>query len=154
MTTTIRRRQEYPLGNIGIDGFLRLPRSFRTLVTSFISVPTQGIHRLPYSSCFGEKVTSTINPMEQHDRTISSCQLNTSAVALMLTLQLYHDVICVRPQTLLIFTGGFARYAFRAYPLERSNGGPCQVPPHQWLQHRVPLVLAALSAQARNSARS
>jgi len=92
--------------------------------------------------------------MEQHDWTISSCQLNTSDVSLMLTLQLYHDVICVRPQTLLIFTGSFGRYAFRPYPLERSNGGPCQVPPHQWLQHRVPLVLAALSAQARNSARS
>lgn len=92
--------------------------------------------------------------MEQHDRTISSCQLNTSDVSLVLTLQLYHDVICVRPQTLFIFTGSFARYAFRAYPLERSNGGPCQVPPHQWLQHRVPLVLAALSAQTRNSARS
>jgi hypothetical protein len=92
--------------------------------------------------------------MEQHDRTISSCQLNTSPVGLGLTLQLYHGVIYARPQTLLIFTGGFVRYAFRTYPLERSNGGCCHIPPHQWLQHRVPLVLAVLSAQARNSARS
>jgi hypothetical protein len=41
MMTTIRRHREFPFDNTGIEGFLRLPRSFRTLVTIFVGHQTE-----------------------------------------------------------------------------------------------------------------